>query len=562
MRKLIVSLIVLSILIGAVGYYYYARNVYSRDTLKLEILSADKVQLGQEVEYIIKYKNNGNIRLEEPKLVFEYPQHTLLEGEKSLRQEIGPEKLGEAIYPGEEKIVRFKGRLLGTEGEIKEAKAWLSYRPKNLSARYESDTTFNTIIEKVPLVFEYDLPSKIESGKNIQFRINYSSNIDYPLSDLRCIIEYPSGFEFLKSTPKSMENTEWEISLLNRAEGGRIEVWGVLSGEVREQKNFKAKLGIWQEGEFILLKEIDKRVEIIEPSLYISQQINGNPEYIASPGDILHYEIFFRNIGIESLSDLVMIVKLEGEGIDLYSIKAPNGEFEPGDNSIVWESKRIPELRFLEQQEQGKIEFWVNMKEEWSQDNNPVVKSNVYLSQARKEFITKVNSKLVITSEGYFADASSLVPAIKEQAVFKNSGPIPPKVGENTTYTVIWEVNNYFNDLKNVKVKTTLPSEIKLTGSVFPEEESTKFAFDSQSREIVWQIGDLNAKNNTAKVCVFQITLTPTPAQRGKSVDLINEVEVSGEDQWTEQIISISAEAINSSLPADETVNEEQGIVK
>ncbi len=556
MRKFILFIIFLSFLIGIVGYYYYSKNVYSRDTLKLEILSSDKAWLAQEVEYIVKYKNNGNIRLEDPKLIFEYPKHSLVGEGESLRQEIGADKLGEAIYPGEEKIVRFNARLLGEEGKIKEAKAWLSYKPKNLSARYESDTTFNTLIEKVPLVFEFDLPSKIESGKNVQFRLNYSSNIDYPLSDLRCIIDYPSGFEFLKSVPESMEQTEWEIPLLNRAEGGRIEIWGALSGEVKEQKSFKARLGIWQEGEFILLKEIVKRVEIVEPSLYISQQINGNPEYIANPGDILHYEIFFRNIGEEALTDLAMIVKLEGSAFDLYSIKSPDGEFQLGDNSIVWE--KTPKLRFLEPQEQGKAEFWINLKDEWgvssSQDKEPVVNSKIYLSQARKEFTTKINSKLAIIQKGYF-----------ENDVFENSGPIPPKVGEATTYTITWQIENYYNELKNVKVKTVLPNNVGLTGKVFPEEESSSFAFDSQSREIVWQVGDLEMGTgilNQARSCVFQVSLTPTADQKGALAVLVNEVEISGEDQWTEQIINITAEAINTTLPDDETISEEQGIIR
>ncbi len=558
MRKLIIFIIFLSILIGLTGYYYYSKNLYSRDTLKLEILSSNQVQLGQEVEYIVKYKNNGNIRLEEPRLIFEYPKNSIVEGGGSLRQEIGAEKLGEAIYPGEEKIVRFKARLLGKEGEIKEAKAFLHYRPKDLTAYYESDTTFSTVIEKVPLVFQLDLPSKIGSEKEIQFRVNYSSNIDYPLSDLRCVIEYPSGFEFSRSIPESIEQTEWEIPLLNRAKGGRIEVWGSLSGEVREQKIFKAQLGIWQSGEFILLKEITKGVEIVESSLYISQQINGNPEYIASPGDMLHYEISFRNIGEETMTDLAMIVKLEGEAFDLYSIKAPEGKFQLGDNSIVWDDRNIPKLRFLDENEEGRIEFWINLKDEWgvgsAQDKEPIVKNKIILNQARKEFATKINSKLAISQKGYFNDD-----------IFENSGPIPPKVGNTTAYTIVWQIENRFNELKNVNVKAVLPDNVNLTGKISPEEESSNFAFDSQSREIVWQIGDLEIGAgffNQPKTCVFQIALTPTQNQKGEPAVLVNEVKVSGEDQWTEQIINIAAEAIDTTLPDDETISREQGIIQ
>jgi hypothetical protein len=40
-------------------------------------------------------------------------------------------------------------------------------------------------------------------------------------------------------------------------------------------------------------------------------------------------------------------------------------------------------------------------------------------------------------------------------------------------------------------VKAVLPQEVELTGKIFPEDQTPKFTFDSQSREIVWDVGDL-----------------------------------------------------------------------
>ena len=102
----------------------------------------------------VRYKNNGNVVLENPELIFEYPEHSLLQDNEELRQ---TQKV-EDIYPGEEKSVKFKARFLGKENEIVIAQSWLSYQPKNLKARYESKTTFSTQIKFVPLTFEFDLP--------------------------------------------------------------------------------------------------------------------------------------------------------------------------------------------------------------------------------------------------------------------------------------------------------------------------------------------------------------------------------------------------------------------
>ena len=556
-RKFIIFLILLAAISGLVGFWNWQRNIYSKEILKLEILGKEEVAVAEEFEYIVKYKNNGTVRLEEPRLTFEYPKYSILEEGKSLRQELGAKELGEAIYPGEEKTFHFKVRLLGKEGETRIAKAWLSYRPKNLKARYESATTFTTQIKSVPLTFEFDLPSKIESGKDLKFRLNYYSNIDYPLLNLRLVAEYPPGFEFLESAPPSLEKVEWELPLLNRAEGGRIEISGKIRGEVREQKMFKAKLGIWQEGEFIVLKEILKGVEIIQPALWVFQQINGSSKYTANPGDLLHYEIFFKNVGGETLFDLSLVTTLIGDIFDFQTLKAPEGEFSLGDNSIVWEWRRVRALQFLEPGEEGKVEFWVKIKKDWpipSLAGKTEIKNRIYLSQVKEEFSNKVNSKLEIFQKGYF-----------ESEVWENFGPIPPKVGEGTTYTIIWQAKNYYNEVKDVKVKAALPPNVKLTGKIFPEEEMEKFAFDSQSREIVWNIGNLKVGQgvlNPAPNISFQIEFIPEEIQRGSIPNLISEAKITAEDSWTGVTLEATSAAINTTLPDDPTITEEMGVVQ
>jgi hypothetical protein len=569
-RKIILVIIILAIIVGAAGFWYWQRNPYSKEILKLEILGPEETDLSQEVEYIIKYKNNGNVRLEEPRLAFELPEHTLLPvliiseaGEEEgflRRQEFGPEDLGD-IYPGEEKIIRVKARLFGKEGETKTAKAWLSYQPKNLKARYESATTFTTAIKSVPLTFDFDLPSKVETGRDFKFYLNYFSSLDYPLTNIGVKVDYPSGFEFLESEPQSLGKTEWETPLLNKTEGGRIEIQGRLVGEVREQKIFKAFLGVWQNDEFIPLKEITKGVEITKPHIFVFQRINDSDEYIANPGDLLHYEIFFRNIGEEPFKDLFLVAELEGKAFDLGSLRSEFGQFNEGGGSVVWDWRDVPELRFLGQGEEGKVEFWISLKGEWEvsspQDKNFVLENNVLISQVKEKFTTKINSKLVISQKGYFQDNT-----------FENSGPIPPKVGKATTYTIIWQAKNYYNDLRDVKVRAILPSSVSLTGKISPEEESSNFSFDNQSREIVWTVRDNEIMtagtgvSGSAPTIAFQVALTPTSEQKGKTPQIINEARIRGEDLWTGNIIEGMDLGVDATLPDDPSVSSEQGIVE
>jgi hypothetical protein len=536
-------IVIISLIVLGVGFWYWQEGRFSKELVKLEILAPDKIKLGQEIEYLVKFKNQGEINLEDAKLTFEYPSYSLLSQNQKLRQEISLE----TIYPGQEKTISFKARLFGKEGEAKIAKTWLSYRPKNLKSFFESATTKTTIISSVPFTLDIDIPSKIVAGKEIHFYLNYFSNVDYPLANLRVLIEYPSDFEFQRAKPFSLEKNEWQIPLLNKAEGGRIEIVGKFFGEIDQNKIIEAKAGIWQDNTFILLAKAVKGIAIISPRLFISQKINGKTDYSAFPGDILHYEIFFKNIGEDPLTDLFLIIKLEGKAFNFQTLKSPGGIFKAGDNSIVFDGRTIPQLSFLDSKEEGRIEFWIELLDDWQigglADKNHFIKTIIFLSQAKEIFITKINSKIEISQKAFFEDQ-----------IFGNIGPHPPKENQTTTYTIIWQAKNYFNDLIDVKVKAKLAENVELTGEIFPEK--AKLTFDSQSKEIVWDIGKTPTGTGIITppfTLAFQVALTPESSQ--ESYPLISQAVITGQDVWTGNNLESQSPGLDTILLTEIEIN-------
>ena len=554
MKKIILILLFLVISLSVVGIWVWQRNIYSKEILKLEIIGPREIEIFEEVEYTLKYKNNGNARLEDVILVFDYPDYTILEEGKSRRQEMNVDD----IYPGEEKTIIFKGRIIGGEEEIKTARASMSYRAKGLKPRYESSTVLTSTIKQIPLTFNFDLPSTIEAGRELKFSLNYYSNLNYPLSNIGIKIDYPNDFEFLRSTPQSTEENEWNVPILNKGDGRRIEISGKIGGEARDQHIFVANLGVFQDNNFIKLKEISSGIEIANPLLSVFQRINGSDNYVATPGEMLHFEIFFRNVGEEPFMDLFLISRLSGELFDFESIRSDYGIYSKGDNSIVWDWRDVPRLRFIDRGEEGKVEFWVKLKESEdlssSQGRNIVLRNRTSVGRLTEEFTTKVSSNIEVAQRGYFRDE-----------IFGNSGPIPPRVGERTTYTIIWQAKNYYNNVKNVKVRAFLPRNVSLSGKTFPEEESSKFSYDSASREIVWDIGDMEpgkGVTSSAPNISFQISLVPEPGHKDEVISLIHSVRITGYDEWTESTIEGTSPGINTMLPDDHTVSGEDGIVQ
>ena len=112
-----------------------------------------------------------------------------------------------------------------------------------------------------------------------------------------------------------------------------------------------------------MLKEIARGVEISSPSIYISQLINGNSRYIANAGELLHYQIFFKNLDDKALTNLFIIAKLESNILDFETLRSDWGEFNSGDNSVIWDWKGVPQLQFLDVHQEGLVEFWIKAKE-------------------------------------------------------------------------------------------------------------------------------------------------------------------------------------------------------
>lgn len=534
MNKTVVTLIVLAV--ACVMFFIFWQNMsFSKEILKMEIIGSEKASVGEEIEYIVKFKNNGTVRLENPELTFEFPEGAIIDDGTRIQRKSSDEIQGD-IYPGQERTIKFITRYLGKENDVKTVKATISFQPKDLKSRNEVTTSFTTILGEVPINFSLDVPAETASGKAFSFRINYSSNVNYPLKDVSFMIQYPDGFEFLYSQPKGLENTQWDIPILNETGSGKIEVSGILTGNSQEQKIFRARMGIWQDGNFILLKESIKGVQITSPSLYITQRVNNNEDYIASVGDHLHYEVFFRNLSESPSTNMVLIIRLEGSSLDFNSIIAPDGKFESGDNSILWEPKNIPQLQYLDPGEEGKVEFWVDVKKNWTMknlaDKNPTIKNKVMINTSRGEFVTKIGTSLEAKQNIYIEDK-----------YFDNSGPYPLEAYQKTYLTVEWTAKSTFNDIGEAVMKTVLPDNVIYENKIYPE--GVDLVFDENTRELVWNIGTIEAGSGSlkqAKSCAFQLSVTPQTIEQ--DIILLGSAQVSGIDQWTNKSLSYKTDVV------------------
>ena len=465
--------------------------------MEIKISGPEIVKVGELVTYTVSCKNTGNVILESPELIFNYPVYSLPEKGEMI-ESITSDKFGNFFHPEEEKIFTFKTRIFGSEGKKEELKSWLNYKTKHSSSAQMSEiSTFSTQLSEIPVDLELDIPSKIpifpQTKNELKFKIRYYSFIDYPFTNIKLEIDTPQNFNLKKSNPKTAEENQWNLPALEKNGTGEIEIWGEFleQQEIGKEIIFVAKLSITIRGEKILLKETTKNPLTYKPVFLISQEINNKSEYIASHGEMLHHQVSFRNINEKPFRDLVLISTLEGNLYDLSTIECPKSENKPGDNSIIWNGETIPELRYLQPGEEAKVEFWIRLKQDYipkeTSEINILIRNNVSLGEFEKEFTNKVNSKIEIQQEGYYKD---------KYGFFENTG-LPLEVNKTTTYTIVWKIKNYYSLVKDTIIKASLPPQVNVKSTHCTQGKINIKGEFSESESLYQEIpSDFRFENN------------------------------------------------------------------
>ena len=97
-KKTIFVILVIVVATGAALFWIYRESMFSKEILRLEILGPDTAKVGDEIEYTIKYKNNGNFALQNP------PSKTIL----FIAEEVGLKKDFENTEEGIERLENIK----------------------------------------------------------------------------------------------------------------------------------------------------------------------------------------------------------------------------------------------------------------------------------------------------------------------------------------------------------------------------------------------------------------------------------------------------------------------
>ena len=550
--------------IGIVFFVFGSPTVFRSRAVDVKIEGISEIKIGDRISWRVKIANQSNGMLEDAVLVFNFPNDASPvvgprpEGIFRERRSLGGVRAGESIAEN------FDAYVFGGRGTTKKVSAVLEYRPAGASAIFAVDASFEFSVALSPVTVSFNLPSDLRIGQEVEFEVNYVSQADQALANLYSQMNFPDGFEFVSASPSPLPQNKniWSLGNLPPAESGKIKLKGKVHGADLESKIFKAAIGIFDpaKNSFLAYDESSQTIILRAPFLSVNILANGSNEYAAFPGDTISFDIALRNNLPQEIKNASLEASINGNAVDFASLRVDSGAFRESSKSVVWNSSTHKPFAVLLPNQEERVTFSFKIKSNLvlaTDAARPSVRIGAIFNpgvvvqgfegvdvSGSGNYEMKVSSKLQVVSR-----------ALYNNSVIQNAGPLPPKVGEETTYTIILSLANMVNDLDGVVVKSTLPPYMSFKNVIQPADAN--ISFEKVSGEIVWRAGRVPAGTGflrPALEAAFQVGLIPSQNQIGSSPTIINAAEVSGRDTFTNQTLSARDDPISTDLPDDPSV--------
>jgi hypothetical protein len=338
-----------------------------------------------------------------------------------------------------------------------------------------------------------------------------------------------------------------------------------------ENKIVSVEAGFREGEKLTVLAQESAQTEMITSPLLITQDIDftGGAEGSLNfdPGDLVGFKVKYENTSDIPMKEVVVSVDLEGKVVNPDAVKVEDGgSFDPVSDRITWRGSTTPELNLMNPKQKGEFEFSLGilsrLPAESLEDKNFEISSvaqidspdvptpigaNKLVSSNKKTL--KINTKVILEAFGFYNDD-----------LVSNAGPLPPKVGEETTYSIHWKVANINNDLTKSSIKAVLPEYISWKNKFYPARAG-EISYNERTREVIWNINNIPAQTGTqleAKEIVFQVGLTPNKEQIGSSPILVGESIFTGTDAFTQKQYILKKDLINITLPSDESIGDKE----
>lgn len=546
-KLLIGSGIFFLLALGIGGYMIFkGSNTVSANNVDILVTGPISVAGGEPVTLNVQVYNKNNIKLEVVDLSVDFPDGTANPDNTSQEMKTFRELIDDIPASGvSQKDIR--AAFFGEENSKKSIKIKVEYRVSGSNALFYKEKDYELLMSSSPISLSVSSFKEVTSGQEFDTTITMTSNSQSVLKNLVLKGVYPFGYTFVSSDMKPVgDNMTWKVGDLPSKSKKTITIRGKLDGQDDEDRVFRFSVGAAsaKNDKVIGTQYIasTQDIKIQKPFISVNVSLNGDSlsqEYVGQFNNPIPVEVTWFNNLQTAVNDGEIHVKLSGNAFDKAAVTPQQGFYQSANNEIVWNKITTRELASIGAGESGRVTFTLTPKDLGSGSRaviNPSLAINVSVQGSRLSE-SEVPEKLASSATRSIRVSSNATLSgeiVRSIGPFTNTGPIPPRAEQQTTYTVMWTIYNTSSNISGARVVSTLPPYVKWVGKVSPSSEDIKY--NSVNGQITWNIGSVGAYTGsgaTKKEVAFQVALEPSITQVGQTLTLINEAILTAVDDFT-----------------------------
>ncbi len=569
-RKKIIAWVVcglaLIVVVTLSGFYFFVnrQKQFKGENISILTTAPPSVAAGADNNFSIEVRNDEAVDIKNVELTVQFPDGFIFKSSSPSSENDAHNAWSlQTIGSGKSRTVEIVGQPFGDIGTMQSFSVLVTYTPANFNSEFQKSSTFNVTLSKSAISLNMEVPLKVVSGHAADYRIKFTNNSRDVFNNVRMSIIWPEDVVVgsLNPAPTDAAKQIWEIDQVAAGASYEVSFKGTVSGAEGAMREFKAEVGYTDSaGQNHKQAEGSSIVIVANPQLLLNLLINNSANNSAVDfGSTIDYTLKYRNDSQSEIKDMGLQLKVESGLVDWNNIiNTNNGKIVGG--TVTWDSNGLPALKSVKPGDEGEVQIRVSVKEpplaKTTGDKNysiisqaKAVSANVVdleggsLSVDSNSITTKINSKISLRSEGrYYSDEYAAV----------GSGPLPPQVGQKTTYVIYWYLENSGNEVQNMAVTTVLPEWVIWQN--ISKVTAGSISYDSTTRTVTWSINKLPPQVGQLipeLAANFSISVTPTSSDVGKLLILTGKSLGTGVDSFTGQTLAPSQDMITSDLIHD-----------
>ncbi|MEZ4200558.1 MAG: hypothetical protein R3B69_03155 [Candidatus Paceibacterota bacterium] len=544
-------------------FIFFGGNAISGENISVNVTGPFTIGGGEILRLQVGVTNQNSVPIESATLIMEYPAGTQAADQSD--RELFVERLSlETIESGETVNIPIQAKVFGEENDELIIRASVEYRVRGSNATFFREAEPLTIkISSSPVVLDIDAVENLASGQETDITVRVVSNAPTEISDILVKAEYPSGFDFTSASPNPVAGQNvWLIDSLAPEETAEITIRGAIVGSETESYAMNFSVGVPNERDRYSLASVFStgiaEFSIEEPFLDVAVTVNDvtNSTAAVSPNETSNVAVVITNTLQNTIYDGVVELKLSGNALSDDEVKVTNGYYDSNTKTITWDISSASTLERLIPGDTERFGFTIRPQAGVSRtpqiNLDAVVRARrVSERNAQEEIVGTIQSVIKVTSGvGLLAETGYNI------TVLNDTGPIPPEVGETTTYTITQVVENGSNSISDVVVTANVPSYVSWVGQT---AGNGTYEYNPTTRVLTWNVASLNA--GAIAQGSFQVSILPSISQVDKTPTLVSDLQLKANDDFTGAVIRAETNAVTTKMPEENGYDQDNGTV-